>query len=110
MATKTIKNITLPLLLPPIAFFIQWVMWDQIQPYMWIFFYPAVFFSAQLGGRWVGMAATVSSAFLSVFFFSGVPYSLRVESPTEIYSMLVFIWMGLLLSNLQEKFMKGHRK
>ena len=110
MATKTIKNITLPLLLPAIACFIQWVMWDQIQPYMWIFFYPAVFFSAQLGGRWVGMAATVSSAFLSVFFFSGVPYSLRVESPTEIYSMLVFIWMGLLLSNLQEKFREDHRK
>lgn len=110
MSTKTIKNITLPLLLPAIACFIQWVLWDQVQPFMWIFFYPAVFFSAQLGGRWVGIAATVFSAFLSVFFFSGVPYSLRVESPTEIYSMLVFIWMGALLSNLQEKFREDHRK
>lgn len=110
MATKTIKNIALPILLPAIACAIQWLLWDQVQPFMWIFFYPAVFFSAQLGGRWVGMAATVFSAFLSVFFFSGVPFSLQVESPTETYSTLVFIWMGVLFSDLQERFREDHRK
>jgi hypothetical protein len=37
---------------------IQWVFWDKFQPFIWLLFYPAVFFSVQIGD--VGVATLFS--------------------------------------------------
>jgi PAS domain S-box-containing protein len=49
-------------LLPPlVAWAVQSLLWAQVKPSVWIFFYPAVFFSSLLGGRMSGLVATVVS-------------------------------------------------
>ena len=57
MNKKVLQKILLPLLIPGIACAIQWIFWEQFQPFAWFLFYPAVFFSAQIGGRWGGLTA-----------------------------------------------------
>jgi uncharacterized membrane protein len=49
-------------LVPPlVAWAVQSLLWAQVKPSVWIFFYPAVFFSSLLGGRMSGLVATVVS-------------------------------------------------
>jgi PAS domain S-box-containing protein len=107
---KNIQKMILSLLIPCIACAIQWVFWDQFQPFIWFLFYPAVFFSAQIGGRRGGIAATLLSAFLVDFFFVDPIFSLQIDKLNIFYSAAVFIFMGVLLSNFQEKFRREQQK
>ena len=45
-----------------VAWGVQTLLWAQVKPMVWIFFYPAVFFSSLIGGLWCGLAATAISA------------------------------------------------
>jgi PAS domain S-box-containing protein len=107
---KKLRNFLLSLLIPCIACGIQWVFWDKFQPFIWFLFYPAVFFSAQVGGRWGGIAATLLSALLVIFFFVEPVFSLRIIRLNVLYSTTVFILMGVLFSSLQERFKQGQQK
>lgn len=55
---KKARSFLLSLLIPCIACVIQWVFWDKFQPFIWLLFYPAVFFSVQIGD--VGVATLFS--------------------------------------------------
>ena len=63
MNKRFIQTMILSLLIPCIACAIQWVFWDKLQPFTWILFYPALFFSAQVGGRWGGGCRHVALRF-----------------------------------------------
>ncbi len=66
---------SLALLMPFLALAIALISWRIIEPYAWLLFYPAVFVSATLGGRRVGLIATALSTFL-VWWFLLRPASL----------------------------------
>jgi len=50
------------LFIPLAAFVVQWLFWDAIRPYVWLLFFPAVFFSSRVGGLLGGLLATLLSA------------------------------------------------
>lgn len=110
MKKRFLPNLLFSLLIPCLACALQWVFWDKFQPFLWLLFYPAVFFSAQVGGRWGGMAGTLLSACLAVFFFVEPIFSLHILNLNTLSSVLIFILMGFLFSNLQERFKQEQQK
>ena len=104
------RNFILPLLFPCVACMIQWVFWHEFQPFIWFLFYPAVFFSAQIGGRWGGLTATLLSVALVIFFFVEPVNSFKILNPNVNYSIIVFIAMGFLFSGFQERLKREQYK
>ncbi len=97
-------------LLPLVAFILQWMFWPYIQPYVWFLFYPAVFFSSWIGGLPGGLAATVISAPLVMYYFMPPQFSFAVEYPRGFLSAGVFVTMGLLFGYTQERVKKANRE
>ncbi len=87
----------LALMFPIAAFFLQWLFWSAIKPYIWFLFFPAVFFSSQVGGMAGGLAATILSAALASFFMDP-PFSFLRGNSISLISVLVFLGMGWLFS------------
>jgi PAS domain S-box-containing protein len=91
------------ILLPFFACALQWVLWDYIKPYVWLLFFPAAYFSAWIGGRAGGIAATITSALLAWFVFMTPSFILATGSPASAFSVLIFIFMGMLFTFFFER-------
>jgi PAS domain S-box-containing protein len=91
------KRLAVALALPFIAFALQWLFWDAIRPYIWFLFFPAVFFSSQVGGMTGGLAATFVSAVLASFFMEP-RFSFLFGNPVSLISVFIFLGMGTLFS------------
>lgn len=50
-------RIIVAVLIPLVAAALQWIFFGAIQPYVWFLFFPAVFFSAWVGGLWGGLVS-----------------------------------------------------
>lgn len=86
-------------ILPPlVAFALQWIFWEAIQPYAWFLFFPAVFISAWIGGLIPGLVSTILSAALAVWFFIPPQFSFSVDTPMSLVSIGMFLVMGVLFS------------
>ncbi|HTR80945.1 MAG TPA: PAS domain-containing protein [Bacteroidota bacterium] len=96
-------RLAVSLSIPLIAAAIQWTFWSTFQPHTWILFYPAVFFASWIGGLTAGLAATLLSAMLANWFFVLPLYSFRVHDIESVYSICVFVIMGVLFSVVQER-------
>ena len=88
----------LALLIPVVAFILQWMFWSAIKPYAWFLFYPAVFFSSWVGGLSGGLVATAVSTSLAWWFFISPEHSFLKESPISLISAAAFMGMGVLFS------------
>ena len=86
------------ILLPFVACGLQWLFWGAIKPYIWFLFFPAVFFSSQLGGMAGGLAATVLSALLASLIFMEPPLAFVTAGPVGLVSVFIFLAMGALFS------------
>lgn len=86
------------------------MLWVQVKPLVWVFFYPAVFFSSLIGGLWCGLAATLVSTAVGWWCFvrpEGGDF-VRFEIETT-----VFVLMGVLFAVFNERWgggEKGFRK
>ncbi len=100
----------LAILLPLVAFGVQWGFWDFIKPYVWLLFFPAVFLSSWIGGLGSGVAATFLSTILVWFFFIPPRLSFTLESPISLFSIGVFFAMGVLFSLTHERLRRAERK
>jgi PAS domain S-box-containing protein len=100
----------LAILIPLLAFVLQWVFWPVIQPYVWFLFYPAVFLSSWIGGLIGGLAATIISALLVGYYFIIPSFSFALEKPSMGLTMGVFMTMGILFSLLHERNHKAKRQ
>lgn len=90
-------------LIPFMALTLQWVLWSYIQPFVWFLFFPAVFFSARVGGFFGGILSTLLSTAIVWFFFIPPRLSWEIENPNNLSSVVLFMLMGYLLSDLQER-------
>lgn len=88
----------LAILLPFLACGVQWLFWGALKPYIWFLFFPAVFFSSQMGGMVGGIAATVISAVLASAFFMDPRFAFMRGNPVSLISVLIFFGMGVLFS------------
>jgi PAS domain S-box-containing protein len=107
--TKLYRPI-LAVLLPLAALIIQWIFWPFVQPFVWFFFYPAVFFSSWIDGIRGAIASTLISATIVVYFFMAPRYSFVLENPMGFLSVGVFIIMGCLFGYTQELLKKANRQ
>lgn len=96
-------RIGLALLLPFVTLVVQWLLWRWISPFVWFLFFPAVFFSARIGGLRSGLISTILSAGIVWFFFIPPQLSWRIENPDNLYSVLLFLIMGYLFSDAHER-------
>ncbi len=96
-------RLLLSLLLPFLALAAQWLLWPWIKPFVWFLFFPTVFFSARLGGLRGGLASTVLSAGIVWYFFIPPQMSWAMENPNNFWSVLLFLIMGGLFSDTQER-------
>lgn len=101
----------LALLLPFIACLTQWLLWSFISPFVWFLFFPAVFFSARVGGRIsAGIAATIISSGLVWFIFVPPQFSVGMKNPNNLFSVGLFMVMGVLFSLTHDRLRKANRK
>jgi K+-sensing histidine kinase KdpD len=84
------RRLIVAALIPLAAFGLQWIFWNSFKPFAWIFFYPAVFFSAWIGGLRCGLASIVVSTLVIWWFFIPNRYSFISEQPAYAFTMLVF--------------------
>ena len=97
--------------MPLIACGVQWLLWDAlIKPYVWFLFFPAVFFSAWLGGLKGGLVATLLSALLVLYFFIPPQFSFTIASASSAASILLFIMMGGLFAWTFERLEQAMRR
>ena len=99
----------LALLLPFCALALQWVLWPWIKPFVWFLFFPAVFFSARLGGLRYGMISSVISCAMVWFYFMQPQLSWNLENPYNLCSIVMFLLMGYLFSDSQERLQRAQR-
>src|SRR5665213_537088 len=85
-------------LVPVIAAVLQWTLWKFVSPLLWLFFFPAVFLSAWIGGLAGGLVSTVTSVVIVLYVFSPPQFSVHVQSPKDILSAMVFLLMGAVIS------------
>ncbi|MDP1663774.1 MAG: ATP-binding protein [Methylobacter sp.] len=96
-------------LLPLLALALQWVLWPWIAPFVWFLFFPTVFFSARLGGLWGGLISTVLSTVIVWFFFIPPQLSWTMDNPSNLYSVGLFLVMGYLFSETQDRLRRAQR-
>ena len=103
------RHRVLAVLLPFLALALQWALWPWIDPFVWFLFYPAVFFSARLGGLWGGLAGTVLSIGIVWFFFLPPQLSWAMTNPSRLYSVGLFLIMGYLFSDTHERLRRAQQ-
>jgi len=96
-------SIMVALLLPFIVCWVQWQFWSFFKPFVWFLFFPTVFFSSRIGGKSAGIISTVISALLVVYFFIPPSFSFDVVNHNNLYSVVVFLLMGVLFSYTHER-------
>lgn len=95
---KSMLRIMLALLFPFVACWLQWEIWQILDPFVWFLFFPTVFFSSCIGGKYVGLVSTVISTLLVVYFFIPPQLSFSGKHTGNLYSVAVFLLMGVLFS------------
>lgn len=107
---ENITRFVMALLLPFVTCGVQWLFWPTIKPFVWFLFYPAVFFSSRIGGRNPGLISTAISALLVVYFFIPPQLSFAGKNPNHLYSVIVFLFMGVLFSITHERLQQAERR
>lgn len=97
------RVLVVAVLLPLLALVLQWMLWSWLAPFVWFLFFPAVFFSARYGGLPGGVVSTLLSACLVWFFFIPPQLSWVIEQPSNLYSLGLFLVIGYLFSDAQER-------
>nr|WP_321269568.1 ATP-binding protein [uncultured Tolumonas sp.] len=93
----------LAIMFPIMALGVQLLLWTWIEPFVWFLFFPAVFFSARVSGLKGGLAATILSVVFAWYFFYPPRFSWEIARTSNLWSMVVFIFMGYLFSESQER-------
>ncbi len=106
LAQYSLFRLALAALLPVLAALIQWLIWPYIPALTWLLFYPAVFFSAWIGGLVGGLLASLISLLLGLYIFVPPQFSWQVEDFRYAYSAVVFAIMGILFSVVHDRMQK----
>ena len=106
---RTIR-ISLALLLPFLICALQWQFWQVFRPFVWFLFFPAVFFSSRIGGKFIGLVSTAISALLVVYFFIPPQLAFSGKAANNLYSVALFLVMGGLFSLTHHNLEKAKRR
>jgi len=98
------RSLIVAFVLPILALVLQWLLWSWLTPFIWFFFFPAVFFSARYGGLKNALISSLVSVCLAWFFFISPQLSWAIDQPSYLYSVGLFLGMGYLIGDAQERF------
>ena len=95
---------------PVVTALMQWEFWEEIQPFAWLLFFPAVFISSRIGRLAGGVAATALSTLIVWYVFIPPNFSFAVARPFAVVAICVFFGTGIVISLLQEQFRVSERR
>ncbi len=98
------------ILIPLAVLGLQWLLWPAITPFVWFLFFPAVFATACIGGLRGGLIGTVLSTVLVWYFFLPPQLSWTLKKSENVWSVLLFLVMGYLFSDAQERLRTANRR
>jgi PAS domain S-box-containing protein len=98
LSEPSLLRVCLAAFFPFIGAAMQWLVWPYLSPVTWLFFYPAIFFSASLGGLFGGLMATLLSVWLAIYFFIPPQISWAIGATQHSLSIVIFCLMGILFS------------
>jgi hypothetical protein len=107
---KSTLHIALALLLPFVTCGVQWLFWSTFKPFVWFLFFPTAFFCSRIGGKNAGLVSTVISALLVVYFFMPPQLSFLDKNSANLYSVAVFLLMGVLFSLTHDRLERADRR
>jgi two-component system, sensor histidine kinase and response regulator len=97
-----IRELAAALLLPFVALAAELVFWPWVEPSVWIFFYPAVFLSAQIGGLPGGIISTLVSVAIGWLILTPMRSTMVSDSP--FYgNLILFLFMACLIIIMHER-------
>lgn len=96
--------------MPIVACAVQWLLWDAIRPYVWFLFFPAVFFSAWIGGLAGGLPATTIGTLLVWYVFMPPQFSFALDNPASAFSIVIFAIMGALFAFVFERLRQARQR
>ena len=91
-------RVLMAVVIPIVAMLLKFAIGDNLPANTWLLFYPAVFFSAWIGKGLGGAIATFLSAALATYFFITPQFSWAIDDHRQIYSISIFISVGLMFS------------
>ncbi len=102
----------LALIMVGVGFFMRVVIVHFIGPGLsaYITFYPFVILAAIFGGLWPGLLVTVSSALIVDYWFLSPQRTFQLHNLADIVGMLLFIFMGILISVVVEFYHRNIKK
>ena len=95
------------LLMPFLAAGLEKAFWDDIDPFIFLLFYPAVFGSAWLGGLVGGMLATLFSVVLIIWYFIEPTHTFSIAKSIHVFALGVFTMVGGLFAWSQHIFQRN---
>ena len=96
---------------PVFVTFLILMIWPIIRPFAWFLFTPAVFLSAWIGGRRLGILASLVAPLFVWYFLLPSERSFVVERPAgAIVATLVFVGMGVVFSLFHDRLKQAERK
>lgn len=110
MNTQVLRKIVYSIIIPLFAAAIQWPVYDHLRPSLWVVFYPAVFISVMINGRWGAIISPLLSALLSIYLFADPRFSFPKINPNVFVSGSIFVCMGLLFGVFEKQLTQGREK
>ncbi len=98
LSRRHITRLAITWLLPLIACWLQWILWDYVKPVAWVLFIPVIFAAPWISGLWGGIGALLLSVALGWFFFA---QPLNASMPADYgfhRSIIVILATGLLFN------------
>ena len=88
------------------TFVLQWAIWDYIDPFAWLLYYPAVIIAALLVGFAGGIVTSLLSCFLTYYAFIPPRFSFALETPRHGFVVIGVAATGIAISLLIERMRK----
>ena len=88
------------------TFILQLVIWDYIDPFAWLLYYPAVILTALLVGFAGGVTTSLLSSVLIYFVFLPPRFSFALETPRHALVVIGVAATGIAISLLIERMRK----
>ncbi len=104
LSARSVSTKTILAFLPVVvALGVEWLFDAALHPFVWFLFYPAVFISAWIGGRGIGLAATAVSTLLVWWFFVPPQHAFLKEDLRYLLPAGVFAATGVLFSLFHDR-------
>lgn len=100
---KEMLKFLIPIVVPCFIFLLQLIFWDYFYPFVWILFYPAVFFMAWIGGLKWGIISLSTSLIIVFTLFIPITHSFHSDYINNLASALVLTVTTLIFGYLQEQ-------